>query len=117
MNSEDTPVLDLHWLKRGSIASPFIVVLVIFIGGGGHGFLLPYALLYPSLAVLGNLVSQDLNYEFYLIIIMLLQFPFFGFILDLSKYYFKKVQYGLSLILFFHLMFLLYLAKNHQDFF
>jgi hypothetical protein len=67
------------WTFRFLILTPLLVILSIYLMGGGHGFYLPTIFLFP-IATISMLWSNDLRVVF--MILALFQYPFYGYLID-----------------------------------
>jgi hypothetical protein len=88
---------------RLSILTPFLLIGVIFLMGGGHGFYAPGILLFPT-----GLISFSIYHELQIpfIILAIIQYPVYGLIIDKSINKPKSILFillfhlGLSLLVF-----------------
>ena len=67
------------WTVRFCLLTPLLLIAAVFAMGGGHGTYIPAMSLFPF-GMLGILFQDRISFPF--IIIALLQFPFYGFIVD-----------------------------------
>lgn len=62
--------------------TPFLIVIAVFLSGGGHGYFEPLIFLFPFSAV-SMLFFNEINLFFAML--SLVQYPVYGFIIERSK--------------------------------
>jgi hypothetical protein len=89
------------WTIRFSIVTPILIIVCIFLMGGGHGWYTPAMVLFPWATL--NIAWQDhLSTPF--IIAGLFQFVFYGFLIDKSRGT-KSYNWIIAGILLSHIIF------------
>lgn len=79
-----------------TIVGFLLMIICVLISGGGHGFIEPLYVVFPYSVLLTQFFG---DYEWLILLIMFIQFPIYGFIID--KW---KTRKTLILILLTHLM-------------
>jgi len=85
-----------RWTIIFSLFTPLLVLLVVFFMGGGHGTYLPSIILFPF-GMIGTTFQQSITALF--TILGIVQFPVYGYLLDILKH--NKLKH---LILIFHIL-------------
>jgi len=102
-------ILNYKWTKRFSLITPILIIICIYLGGGGHGLYKPTMVLFP-LATL-NLAWQDqLSIPF--MIVGIFQFIIYGFLIDNTKN--KKLVIACILLLHIIMVFIILMLKNPE---
>lgn len=70
------------WTIRASILTPILIVICIFLMGGGHGWYTPSMVLFPW-ATLNTAWENHLSASF--MIVGIFQFIVYGFLIDRTK--------------------------------
>ena len=85
----------LSWFSKMTIIGLILIIINFLIIGGGHGYYEPLFLSFPIPCILLNYF-----YEINLIIIILIfvQFPIYGFIIDKNKNQIRKMSLTLLII-------------------
>ncbi len=83
-----------RWTIIMTILTPLLIVVSIFLAGGGHGFYEPIIFLFPFSAI-SFIWFNKINFSF--ITMALLQYPIYGITIDSFR---KKIKF-ISLYLFF----------------
>jgi len=86
------------WTIRLTVLTPFLLVLAIFLMGGGHGYFEPTFVLFP-LATILFFWYHTMNPAF--LCMALIQYPLYGFILDKYR---QRLPYIGLLIILLHLL-------------
>ncbi|MFY7665654.1 hypothetical protein [Flavobacterium sp.] len=81
------------WTIRLSFLTPFLLIIVVFLSGGGHGFYEPAVAFFP-LGMLACLWFNKLS--LINVILAVLQFPLYGFLID--RFTFKRISYLLLIV-------------------
>jgi hypothetical protein len=89
-----------------SIIGLLFMLIAFIIAGGGHGQLEPFIVLFPYSFLIGNYVSEEI---WIIIILMLLQFPIYGYLLDKTPNQLKRTALILTII---HIVFMTIAFQN-----
>jgi hypothetical protein len=83
-NDKDTNLMKTkyRWTITFCVATPFLLLLVMLLAGGGHGTFVPIIALFPF-AALG--IMSKLHSEILTIFLAIAQLPIYGISLDVSK--------------------------------
>ena len=92
--------LTFDYIKRLSLLTPVLLILAIFLMGGGHGWYGPAILLFPF-GFIGILYSRSIELHF--ILLAILQYPLYGLLIDLIRNR-KRLKWTLISIVTIHLM-------------
>lgn len=85
-----------RWTIIFSFATPLLILLVVFLMGGGHGTYIPAILLFPF-GMIGTTFQDSITSPF--VVLGIIQFPFYGYLVDILNG--NKLKY---LILIFHIL-------------
>ncbi|MEI7489163.1 MAG: hypothetical protein WCJ72_17485 [Chryseobacterium sp.] len=88
-----------QWTIIFSFVTPILLLLVVFMMGGGHGTYIPTIILFPF-GMIGTIFQKSITVPF--VVLGLLQFPIYGYFLDILKNSIYKY-----LILIFHILFVI----------
>lgn len=90
-------IKNLKWTVRFGIITPILIVIAVFLAGGGHGYFEPIIFLFPFPSI-SILVFDEINLGFALI--ALIQYPIYGLLIDKIKNNHKvMMRTGLAIIL------------------
>ncbi len=89
-----------------SIIGLLLMLISIVITGGGHGQLELFFSLFPYSFLIGNFVSEEV---WIIMILMLLQFPVYGYFLDKKPKNLKRTALIISII---HIVFVILAFQN-----
>ena len=70
------------WTIRAVLLTPVLLVLAIYLMGGGHGFIEPAIFLFPT-GLVSILIFDSIELPF--IILAVLQYPVYGWMIDSSR--------------------------------
>jgi hypothetical protein len=76
-----------NYCLKLSIIGLLLMLFAIVIVGGGHGLLEPFFILFPYSFLIGNFVSEEV---WIIMILILLQFPAYGYFLDKNPVHLKR---------------------------
>ncbi|MET3538315.1 hypothetical protein [Chryseobacterium limigenitum] len=88
-----------QWTIVFSFVTPILLLLVVFMMGGGHGTYIPTIILFPF-GMIGTVFQKSITVPF--VVLGLFQFPIYGYLLDIFKN--NKYKY---LILISHILFVI----------
>ncbi len=94
-----------RWTMALTIATPFLIIIAIVMGGGGHGNVEGVAMMFPLAFLVKDATDGSIP------ISMIFEFPVYGLIIDLSMIVFKKPLIGLIAVMVIHLLMVI-LALN-----
>lgn len=97
-----------RWLIFFSILTPLLLLIVIFLMGGGHGTYIPADVLFPF-GMIGTVFQDEITTPF--IILGFIQFPVYGYLLDRTKN--NKLKYCIPII-HFVLMIVIFFNTNFK---
>jgi hypothetical protein len=105
-------VTNYKWTIRLSLLTPVLIIICIFLMGGGYGWYTPAIVLFPWSMI--NIVLQD-HLSFSLLIIGMFQFIVYGILLDKTRG--THSQRGTRMVIFFSHIFLvaLILVLNNPE--
>ena len=89
-------IKNLKWTVRLGITTPILIVIVVFLAGGGHGYFEPIIFLFPFPSI-SILVFDEINLGFALI--ALIQYPIYGLLIDKIKNKQEVIRTGLAIII------------------
>lgn len=98
----------MKWTIRASFATPILVLLSVFLAGGGHGFIGPMLILFPGVFAF-QFVDDTFSW-----LLMLVQFPLYGIIIDQADKW-GKTQWILVFLAILHFV-LIILGLNSVAF-
>ncbi|MFV8345598.1 hypothetical protein [Flavobacterium sp. ZB4P13] len=73
---------NLKWTLRFGMLTPILILIAIFLAGGGHGYFEPIFILFPF-SCISIIFFNEINLLF--IFIALIQYPIYGLLLDKMK--------------------------------
>ena len=74
-----------------SLLTPLLLLPVVFLMGGGHGYYTPAVVLFPF-GMMGTVFQQTISPPF--VILAIVQFPIYGFLID--RFENKKTVYCIT---------------------
>jgi hypothetical protein len=96
LNVHKLNCMKFTWTWRLTLLTPLTILISILTAGAGHGTPFPILFLYP-ITFAFSVVKND---ETLLWIVLLGQFPFYGFVIDLAKQkYFRIIAVCLIIVL------------------
>ena len=94
-----------RYLAFSFIVGCALFLFSIFLGGGGHGYLVPFQLIFPMPALMGYFFG----FEIFAFILCIVQFPIYITIINLRRYKMLWVLLSLLIIHFSSFALILYL--------
>ncbi|ALI98983.1 hypothetical protein [Rufibacter tibetensis] len=104
----------IRWTLVLTLLMPLFMIIAVFMAGGGHGWYGPAFLLFPWASLPMVLSKNPESLQFLLISLAFLQWPLYGFLLDLTKETTRFKNTVLSLVLshiFFFVLTLFYVKE------
>lgn len=90
-----------NYTWKGFILGILLSIPVIFIAGGGHGWLEPLIIVFPIVNLVGLIFTVDAPVDSLLTAFLLIHYPLYGFLID---YFPNRKAIVVSGIVFFHVI-------------